>query len=128
MQSSTMFADEMAQRHESGQLEAAVQKVLRRLLRAGAGDESSLKKIILERFEQLKAAGLRATSGTEEDLLSGISRKVSDRLASKEVQSEIRSDRRRKAETLNFGSTRVTSLLESLDLGRRLNPGSQPMA
>lgn len=128
MQSSIMFADEMTRRHESGQLEAAVQKVLRRMLRAGAGDESSLKKLIIERFQQLKDAGTRTASGTEEDLLSGISRKVSDRLASPAGQAELRCERRRKAETLNFGSTRVTSLLESLDLGRRLNPGSQPMA
>jgi hypothetical protein len=128
MQSSTMFADEMTQRHESGQLEAAVKKVLHRLLRAGSGEESGLKKLIFERLQQIKEAGLWSASATEQELLSGISRRVSDRLASPAGQAELRCERRRKAETLNFGSTRVTGLLESLDLGRRFNPGSQPTA
>lgn len=109
----------MIQRHESGQLEAAVQKVLRRVLRAGGGDQSRLKKLVTEKFQQLKDSGLRSAAVKEDALLAGLSRNVSERLVSKDVQAEIKDDRRRRADTLNFGSTKPTHLLDSLDLGGR---------
>lgn len=119
MQSSTIFADQMIQRQESGQLEAAVQRVLRRVLRAGSGDDSSLKKLVTEKFQQLKDSRFRSALVKEDALLAGLSRIVSERLVSQDVQTEIRDDRRRRAETLDFGSTKQTSLLDSLDFGGR---------
>jgi hypothetical protein len=116
MHSTSIFADQMAQRHESGQLEAAVRKVLQRVLRSG-GDESSLRRVMAEKFEQLQESGSRLAPDSV--VLDGLSRNVSDRLASSEVQAEYRAARRRGADTLDFGSTRISPLLESKQLCRR---------